>query len=78
MGSHFFKIVYIQNLKELEPVPHMWEEDGVCWFPKLKNEIKMHQCNAASLPDKKHLRVEARHHYYYYYFAKASTSFCKM
>ena len=56
----------------------MSEEDGVCWYPKLKNEIKMHQCNAASLPDKKHSWVEARHHYYYYYFAKASTSFCKM
>nr|CAI5824361.1 unnamed protein product [Callosobruchus analis] len=38
----------------MEPIPHMWEEDGMCWLPKLRRDIKVLQCNSSSVPDKQH------------------------
>nr|CAI5851628.1 unnamed protein product [Callosobruchus analis] len=54
MGEAYFKIIFIKALNEIEPIPHMWEEDGMCWFPKLRRDIKVLQCNSSSVPDKQH------------------------
>lgn len=47
-----FKVVFINLLMEVEPVPYQWEENGVVWWPITKGELKRHQSNPNSVPDK--------------------------
>lgn len=52
MTDNTFKVVYILDSKEVEPVPCRWEENGVLFWPPTKKELRKTQCYAHSKPNK--------------------------
>lgn len=47
-----FKVVHIKELDEIEPVPHLWEENGLVYWPHANKDRRKFQSLANSEPDK--------------------------
>lgn len=46
----YFKVVYIKELGEVEPVPHLWEQNGVLYWPPTQRQRRQYQSNSQSKP----------------------------
>lgn len=49
--SHSFKVVFIKNTNEVEPVPHQWEDCAILYWPPSKAEVRKFQSNPRSIPN---------------------------
>lgn len=47
-----FKVVLINESQEVEPVPHLWEENGRLFWPRDKKTLRKFQSDGHSVPDK--------------------------
>lgn len=45
-----FKVVYIKESQEIEPVPHQWEANGILYWPPTKSETRKKQSDVKSVP----------------------------
>lgn len=45
-----FKVVYIKESQEIEPVPHQWEANDILYWPPTKSETRKKQSDVKSIP----------------------------